>query len=79
MALGALARSAADLVVAVTGIAGPAGGTPDKPVGTVCFAWALRGTPPETVTRRFAGDRTAVRRASVEAALAGLLERIPRG
>jgi nicotinamide-nucleotide amidase len=79
MALGALARSTADLVVAVTGIAGPAGGTPDKPVGTVCFAWAGRGAGPETATRRFTGDRPAVRWASVEAALAGLLERIARG
>ena len=75
MASGALARAGADLSVAVTGIAGPGGGSPDKPVGTVCFAWALRDTPVASATQRFDGDRAAIRRASVVVALEGLIER----
>jgi len=75
MAAGALAASRADLVVAVTGIAGPSGGTPDKPVGLVCFAWARRGGAAEARTARFAGDRAEVREAAVVAALEGLLAR----
>jgi nicotinamide-nucleotide amidase len=78
MAVGARARSGADLAVAVTGIAGPAGGTPTKPVGTVCFAWAGRGRAVEATTCRFDGDRAAVRRQSVSCALLGLLERAQR-
>ena len=78
MAVGALAKSGADLAVAVTGIAGPAGGTPAKPVGTVCFAWAAKGGAVEAATRRFDGDRAAVRCASVSFALHGLLERARR-
>jgi nicotinamide-nucleotide amidase len=74
MALGALAKSRGTLALAVTGIAGPGGGSPDKPVGTVCFAWARRGGAAHSETRRFAGDREAVRRQSVERALAGALE-----
>lgn len=72
MAQGALARSRAQFAVAITGVAGPGGGTPDKPVGMVCFAW---GGPAGIVgaTRRFPGDRAAVREASVAAALEGLL------
>ncbi len=75
MAAGAIAASRAKLAVAVTGIAGPDGGTPDKPVGTVCFAWARRAGAVETATRRFPGDRAAVRAATVAAALQGLLDR----
>jgi nicotinamide-nucleotide amidase len=76
MAAGALERSAADLAVAVTGIAGPDGGTPEKPVGLVCFAWARRGGgPPLTSTRRFPGGRAAVRAATVAVALEGLIDR----
>ena len=75
MAAGALAHSRADLAVAVTGIAGPDGGTAAKPVGTVCFAWAKRGAALATATRRFPGDRAAVRAATVDAALQGLLDR----
>jgi len=77
MAEGALARSHAQVVVAVSGVAGPGGGTPDKPVGTVCFAWALKGGRPRSETRRFAGDREAVRRLSVEHALKGVLAALP--
>ena len=75
MAAGALAHSAAALAVAVTGIAGPDGGTPAKPVGTVCFAWARRGGAIDTATRHFAGDRAAVRTATVAVALEGLIAR----
>ena len=75
MAAGALERSGSDLAVAVTGIAGPSGGSADKPVGMVCFGWATRGLPPESSTRHFAGDRAAIREATVQAALAGLVER----
>lgn len=75
MATACLARSGADVGVAVTGIAGPSGGSADKPVGTVCFAWALRGSQVTSTTLRFEGDRAAVRRASVVAALEGLIQR----
>jgi nicotinamide-nucleotide amidase len=79
MALGALSHSAAQVAVAVTGIAGPDGGTPGKPVGTVCFAWALRRDPAtapwvKTETHRFEGDRAAVRTATIIAALRTLVE-----
>jgi len=73
MAEGALARSRARLAVAITGIAGPGGGSAAKPVGTVCFAWAVRDDATIATTRHFDGDRFAVRRAAVAAALAGLL------
>lgn len=75
MAIGALTHSAADLAVAVTGVAGPTGGTPGKPVGMVCFAWSRRGGVVDVVTRRFPGDRRAVREAAVAAALEGFLAR----
>jgi len=78
MAAGAVERSRADIAVAVTGVAGPSGGTPDKPVGLVCFAWARRGGAVEARTERFGGDRAAVRAATVEAALQGLIERALR-
>ncbi len=75
MVEGALAASRANLAVAVTGIAGPGGGSTGKPVGTVCFAWMRRGETAITVTRLFTGDRRAVRRAAVAEALAGMLAR----
>ena len=76
MAAGALAHSPAQLAVAVTGVAGPTGGSAEKPVGTVWFGWA---TPAGTFTehQRFDGDRGAVRAATVRHALAGLLQRLP--
>jgi len=74
MAQGALERSRASVALAITGIAGPAGGTPAKPVGTVCFAWATKGRPARAETKRFSGDREAVRRQSVEYSLATVLE-----
>lgn len=76
MALGALARSRATLALAITGVAGPTGGSEAKPVGTVCFAWARRGGGLRSETRRFAGDREAVRRQSVEHALAAMLQHL---
>jgi nicotinamide-nucleotide amidase len=76
MAIGALAHGHADVTVAVTGVAGPDGGTPEKPVGMVCFAWARRGAAAATATHHFAGNREAVRRASVEFALTGMLDRL---
>ena len=74
MAAGALERSPADLVIAVSGIAGPEGGTPDKPVGTVYLAWALRGGPVQTEIRHFSGNRDEVRLEAVAAALQGVLD-----
>lgn len=74
MAEGALAHSRGDVSLAITGIAGPGGGTEDKPVGTVCFAWAGKNRESRIARRRFDGDRTAVRRQAVEAALLGLSE-----
>jgi nicotinamide-nucleotide amidase len=76
MAAGALARSHAQVAVAVTGIAGPGGGTRGKPVGTVCFAWAQKKRAAESVVRRFSGGREGIRRQSVAFALRGLLERL---
>ncbi|HTQ74679.1 MAG TPA: nicotinamide-nucleotide amidohydrolase family protein [Burkholderiales bacterium] len=76
MARGALKRSRAQIAVAVTGVAGPGGGTRAKPVGMVCFAWALKKGDTQSTVRRFHGGRERVRRQSVAAALRGLLERI---
>jgi len=73
MAEGALARTPAHVAVAITGVAGPGGGSVDKPVGMVCFAWAGRGTPTRVATGHFGGDRRAIRYAAVVEALNGLL------
>jgi nicotinamide-nucleotide amidase len=75
MAEGAIRASSADWAVAVTGIAGPDGGSAEKPVGTVWFAWAGPGHL-EAVRRQFDGDRSAVRGASVHVALEGLIGRL---
>ncbi|HET6434413.1 MAG TPA: CinA family protein [Xanthomonadaceae bacterium] len=72
MVSGALVHSGASIAVAVTGIAGPGGGTPDKPVGTVWIAWKRRGGYPAAELFQFDGDRDAVRRQTVLAALRGL-------
>jgi nicotinamide-nucleotide amidase len=73
MVQGALDHSHATLAVAITGIAGPGGGTAEKPVGMVCFAWADKQSPPRCATYYFEGDRQAVRRQAVNTALQGLL------
>jgi nicotinamide-nucleotide amidase len=76
MARGALKRTAAQVAVAVTGIAGPGGAVPGKPVGTVWLGWAARRGRVIRVAvqlRHFRGDRDAVRRKTVRAALMGLL------
>ncbi len=73
MAAGALAHARAELAVAVTGVAGPGGGSADKPVGTVWLAWAL-GSQLRTELRHFESDRRAVRQATVARALQGLIE-----
>lgn len=76
MASGALRASHGTIAVSVTGIAGPDGGTPDKPVGTVCFAWCERGGAPRTQRMQFAGDRAAVRLHAAQRALQGVLEHL---
>ncbi|NCA70265.1 MAG: RNA 2',3'-cyclic phosphodiesterase [Sphingobacteriia bacterium] len=75
MARGVLSRAGVEVAVAISGVAGPGGGSPEKPVGTVCLAWAWPGGL-ETERLHFAGDREAVRRQSVQAALAGLISRL---
>jgi nicotinamide-nucleotide amidase len=72
MARGAIAHSRADIAIAISGIAGPDGGTPEKPVGTVCFAWAA-DKHLSSATVRFEGSRESVRRQAVEYALRGVL------
>ena len=77
MAEGALTHSQASYAVSITGIAGPDGGTDDKPVGTVCFGWAARNVindsiASHTIRKQFSGDREAVRRQSAEFALQNL-------
>lgn len=76
MALGACQHARAQVSVAVTGIAGPTGGSADKPVGTVWFAWCIDGRV-DAQKMLFTGDRAAVRQASTQHALQGLLARIP--
>ena len=73
MARGAL-RGSATVAVAVSGIAGPGGATPGKPVGTVCIAWAKRGAPARTVTRQYPGGRAAVREQAIVEALEGVID-----
>ena len=75
MVQGALRNSRADWAVAITGVAGPAGGSAEKPVGTVCFAWAQRDNGCEPQTCHFTGDRAEVREQSVRHGLNGLLKR----
>ena len=73
MASGAASKVGADCAISVTGIAGPGGGTEQKPVGMVCFGFAVSGRAPVTVTEIFEGDRRSVRAKSVEFALSKLL------
>jgi nicotinamide-nucleotide amidase len=76
MALGALHRGRGDLALSVTGIAGPGGAVPGKPVGTVWFGWATASRI-ETMARRFDGDRAAVRRQAAEFVLLRALDLLP--
>jgi nicotinamide-nucleotide amidase len=74
MVAGALKFSDADIALAVTGIAGPGGGTAEKPVGLVFIAWQTRGQPCRCLEQHFEGDRHAVRRQTVQKALQCLLD-----
>jgi nicotinamide-nucleotide amidase len=76
MAGGAQARAGTDVALAVTGIAGPDGGSAGKPVGSVWFAWSVQGSV-EAELKQFSGDREAVRRHTVSHALQGLIDRLP--
>ncbi|MEO5813164.1 MAG: CinA family protein [Rhodanobacter sp.] len=78
MVAGALARLGAGVAVAVTGIAGPTGGTTDKPVGTVWIGWKRRGDYAHAQMFQFSGDREAVRRQTVAAALSGLCQTLTK-
>ena len=78
MAAGALAHSRGTVAVSITGVAGPSGGSPEKPVGTVCLAWAS-GSSVRAETRHFGGDRDSVRRQSVIRALQGVIELLDEG
>ena len=72
MAEGLLKQGRADIVASVTGIAGPDGGTPEKPVGTVCFAWTSKDHPTKTCQLLLSGNRQEIRQKSVSAMLTGL-------
>lgn len=74
MAHGALDAAGVDVVASITGIAGPAGGSPEKPVGTVCFAWVGREAKIVVTTQHFAGDRQQVRLQAVSACVNGLIQ-----
>jgi nicotinamide-nucleotide amidase len=74
MAKGVFKKSPADFSIAITGIAGPAGGTRDNPVGTIYFAWAQRDSFCETQSQHFAGDRLIIRYAAVEFALKAFVD-----
>ena len=78
MVSGALDKSGADVGVAISGIAGPDGGTDTKPVGTVCFAWKINGQEVIASAEHFSGDRNEVRYSSVERALVGTIELIKK-
>jgi nicotinamide-nucleotide amidase len=78
MAEGALQHAKVNVAISITGIAGPTGGSTEKPVGTVCFGWAIQNAAGENVTscqtKRFSGDRQTVRQQASEYALAELLK-----
>ncbi len=77
MVAGALANSHAQIAVAVSGTAGPDGGTPYKPVGTMCLAWAVKNGEPKSTILRLKGDREGIRREAVKTALEGVLALLP--
>jgi nicotinamide-nucleotide amidase len=76
MAHGALKNSHAQIAGSITGIAGPDGGSKEKPVGTVCFAWVGNKLPLSTTTKRFFGNRQEIRQQAAIAWMAGLIERL---
>ncbi len=76
MVEGAIARSRAQVAIAVTGIAGPTGGLPDKPVGTVWFAWKVPKKPIISTVCHFSGDRVAIRQQTIVHALKELLHNL---
>jgi nicotinamide-nucleotide amidase len=78
MAHGALKNSHAQIAGSITGIAGPDGGSKEKPVGTVCFAWVGSKLPLSTTTKRFFGNRQEVRQQAAIAMMSGLIERLKR-
>lgn len=73
MALGVLKHSNADIAASITGIAGPTGGSAEKPVGTVCFAWLNKDGHSETTTEHFIGDRQSIRHQAVIRLITGLI------
>ena len=74
MAAGAIGRSHAQVAIAVTGIAGPSGGTPTKPVGMICFAWMIKDGLARAETRYFSGNREEIREQAVGVALQGAID-----
>ena len=76
MVVGAINHSKADIAVSISGIAGPAGGTELKPVGTVCFGWMMRGTDAYAETILIKGDRDSVRSQAVDYSLSGIVSLI---
>ena len=78
MAIGAVAQARAGIALAISGVAGPGGGSAEKPVGTVCLAWYLGAQNIQTETQHFDGDRESIREQSVFAALDGLSMRLGR-
>jgi nicotinamide-nucleotide amidase len=77
MAQGALQKSRASVAIAVSGIAGPTGGSEEKPVGTVWLAWSGSNISPKAQIHHFSGDRDSVRYQAVKQSLLGLIERLP--
>jgi nicotinamide-nucleotide amidase len=73
MATGALKNSAGQIALAVTGVTGPGGGSIEKPVGTVCFSWAVHNSLPQTLKKQFAGTRQEIRLAACKQSLLGVL------
>ncbi|MDP2152195.1 MAG: nicotinamide-nucleotide amidohydrolase family protein [Methylotenera sp.] len=76
MATGALKSSHAHIAASITGIAGPDGESPEKPVGTICFAWVGTQLPMFTCTKQFSGNRTEIRQQATAFMLTGLIERL---
>lgn len=76
MVTGALQHSVGQIALSVTGIAGPDGGSAEKPVGTVCFAWCIRNLSPRILKKRFHGNRHEIRLAAAQEALKGVLSLI---